>query len=248
MFVVDIKLPVQIGHWSAESLQSSTKVSGCVCVCARTHLLTLFSFTFFPNFTETWKAVHLRLGEKYLQTLQRYILCTYCSFSDDGDIDITILIEQEGRLSTGRANVITASTNTTFLSTFPVLSIHDSCVSASRQGSQAALLCGGKGSENGGRSKVSRHIFTCRSGMAQRGSREGQKVVWAHNKEFTNGWKWGLYCWPMLEGLEGGEEKWIFFGAEFKKHSTQQSWTKWRHEKDLQGQFFSKNYMKNILS
>lgn len=53
--------------------------------------------------------------------------------------------------------------------------------------------------------------------------REGQRVVWAHNKEFTKGWTWeGLYCccMPVVEGM-GLKKKKIFFGAEFKKHSTQ---------------------------
>lgn len=54
--------------------------------------------------------------------------------------------------------------------------------------------------------------------------REGQRVVWAHNKEFTKGWTWeGLYCccMPVVEGVGLKKKKKIFFGAEFKKHSTQ---------------------------
>lgn len=72
--------------------------------------------------------------------------------------------------------------------------------------------------------------------------REGQRVVWAHNKEFTKGWTWeGLYCccMPVVEGV-GLKKKRFSLGLNLK-NILHNSWTKWRHEKGLEGQFISKN-------
>ena len=84
----------------------------CECVCLGGDVCV---FVCLSSFQETWKPVDLRFGQKYLQMLQLYKQCTYFSVTDHGDIDVTILIDQEVLLSTDHANVINASTNITFL-------------------------------------------------------------------------------------------------------------------------------------